>query len=1054
MGNPHAERRLRTSIVCAILALYLLACGRVGFGMENTSQQPGGVSSFDISLAPTSISPGTSFPLRVRALDGQGAVVPDYRGTIAFSSSDTQAGFPPPYSFTPVDQGAAIIAGFSLDTVGEQTIMVNDGSATGTSPPITVAAAVASTLVLSGLPATTSIGAPHILNVEVRDQFGNVALDYIGQVLLSSTDNTALLPDSLVLSAAEQGRASFVAPLRFGSVGDFSVQASEATLVSATLQTRVTAPEARRGLVRSIGQDTESESGGATLTITGSTAIFDGPVNFAVVVGDALSYTVVGVDGATTTRIAIVSGVVDSRTYGLLDVLGLPITTTQVASGYKFSRAYRSLSAALSAEENPDVPGVVRNFDRWTRGRDLPANNEAWTFVGHDGVDTLPASTEEWSTTRGNCLAIASPVGPSQSLSRRRHAGHWDSRFYQLAVDSTVPALLIQGGCITLTGLQIEQQGAGAGVEVLGAADSSIDKTLLRGRGTALVGIQVGSSLAVDITNTIVYGFATGITATNVTTLLRLRSNTVVDYRTVGIQVGGSTIAELINNLVNRPNDGMTSAAYSLNMGEGAPGSNLTNLSQDNTSPNVATRNRIVNFHEPTRADYRLAYSDTSAADAGTTVANFNDDVGGRLRLSQWDIGADERPRRVFRSVGPNSTGALAIGDDANTLTITDGNALFDLPLPTNVGLGDVLVVLDQLYFVAGRQNPLSFALQRADGQRVTAIVSGTISWQIFRAYTSLDNASKAIENIDLPPTIGNFDTWVGGADLLAANQQWNIACYADAIDTTAAHFRRWNTDERDFLRIFTPTGLDEVGVTQRHDGTNGGGGYHLQVLTPPFDSALNIQAPHAQVEGLRVSVGSSPRVGIWLSGVGAHWINGNVISDTVAQRTAADLGMRLPSGQGVLSRVYIWNNVVNGFGTGIAWTSNNSVLDGAIDNNTVVNATERGIALAGTPEKNNLALRNNLVAGPGADYVVVGMQQTANNISTDDTSPDVAHRSKTVGFVDPAAGDYHLDPLTAGDAVGAGVVLNADPTFPFATDIDGEQRDVVWDIGADQAGP
>ena len=94
---------------------------------------------------------------------------------------------------------------------------------------------------------------------------------------------------------------------------------------------------------------------------------------------------------------------------------------------------------------------------------------------------------------------------------------------------------------------------------------------------------------------------------------------------------------------------------------------------------------------------------------------------------------------------------------------------------------------------------------------------------------------------------------------------------------------------------------------------------------------------------------------------------------------------------------------------------------------------------------KNNISYNN-----VTADYEADNILGSANNLSSDATSPDVGFQSLSVNFVDEAGDDFHLSG-TDTNAQGQGVDLSNDTFRPFSLDIDGDTRSTPWDLGADQ---
>jgi hypothetical protein len=150
-------------------------------------------------------------------------------------------------------------------------------------------------------------------------------------------------------------------------------------------------------------------------------------------------------------------------------------------------------------------------------------------------------------------------------------------------------------------------------------------------------------------------------------------------------------------------------------------------------------------------------------------------------------------PRVVYRSVGPGNTAPLATGT-GNALRIAASVATFASPLPARVGVGDVIVYsfdgspqVNRAAFISSRASASVFGVQGVDGGPATDTTSPDTRWSLMRAYTSLADAVYGSENAALPAGLANFDPFTNGKDLVAANQVWNIACYADAADDVGA---------------------------------------------------------------------------------------------------------------------------------------------------------------------------------------------------------------------------------------------------------------------------
>src|SRR5205085_1626676 len=153
-----------------------------------------------ITVSPTTTFAGApSLTVRVEVQDQNGNVIPDYRGTVTFSSTGAQCCLPTGgliggrYTFTAADAGAHEWTGVTLNTAGQQTISVyDDGGRSATSNTITVQA-VHLTLIVN--PTTIFAGDPSLtVQVEARDQNDNLVSGYRGTVGFGSTSAQIGLP--------------------------------------------------------------------------------------------------------------------------------------------------------------------------------------------------------------------------------------------------------------------------------------------------------------------------------------------------------------------------------------------------------------------------------------------------------------------------------------------------------------------------------------------------------------------------------------------------------------------------------------------------------------------------------------------------------------------------------------------------------------------------------------------------------------------------------------------------------------------------------------------
>jgi hypothetical protein len=196
---------------------------------------PATAGSLTVSF-PSPVIAGQAGTLTVTALDTLGSVMTTgYTGTIHISSNDPQAVMPTDYTFTAADKGTHTFSA-TLKTAGGgyRSIYVNDptNSIGGAAYNITVNAAAASTMIVSGFPSTTTAGVAGNVSVTLKDPYGNIASGYLGRVHFTSSDAKASLPANYTFTAADAGVHTFSATLK--TAGTQSITAKDTATGSLT----------------------------------------------------------------------------------------------------------------------------------------------------------------------------------------------------------------------------------------------------------------------------------------------------------------------------------------------------------------------------------------------------------------------------------------------------------------------------------------------------------------------------------------------------------------------------------------------------------------------------------------------------------------------------------------------------------------------------------------------------------------------------------------------------------------------------------------------------
>jgi hypothetical protein len=130
-------------------------------------------SALNVAGFPSPTTAGVSQSFTVTAQDAYGNTAPSYRGTVKFSSSDSRAGLPSNYTFNSSDNGVHSFSA-TLKTVGSQTLTATDATTspiTGSQSGITVNAAAAKTLAVTGYPSPTTAGVAQNFTVTAKDTY-------------------------------------------------------------------------------------------------------------------------------------------------------------------------------------------------------------------------------------------------------------------------------------------------------------------------------------------------------------------------------------------------------------------------------------------------------------------------------------------------------------------------------------------------------------------------------------------------------------------------------------------------------------------------------------------------------------------------------------------------------------------------------------------------------------------------------------------------------------------------------------------------------------------
>ncbi|KKP67658.1 MAG: PKD domain containing protein [Candidatus Moranbacteria bacterium GW2011_GWE1_35_17] len=806
----------------------------------------------------------------------------------------------------------------------------------------------------------------------------------------------------------------------------------------------------------SVGQSVANlMSGAPTVTITGGAGVFSVAQTGNIGVGDRVTYN--------TSAVAYISAKTnaDGMHWSLVTATGgLPgdISNSAVVS---ITREFTSLNSAEAAASN------IFHIN----SSDLVSANVVLNLPCYydTGADTTEVTVDSYTTSANNYIKIYTPNNTSTEVNNsQRHQGKWDDGKYRLNV--TGIGILNSAHYTIIDGLQISispndtyRYGIRGNNNIGGMKISNniIKQLNAQDNSGGIYIATMPSGYKSFAYNNIIYdivGSAYFFSSVDIESFYIF--NNTAHGNTVGFRDSGQDI--IVKNNLAYDNGTDYVGTFS--------SSSTNNISKDATSPNSGStdcgghscRSQTISFVDAINKDFHLSPSDTAAKNAGADLsadANFpfNTDIDGSFRLhqgfgaTQWDIGADETATQIFRSVGPSATAVLESDTaHARNVTLTSGVATFSNALADNIGVGDAILIdtggtadaidtSDTLLFVHGRTDSTHYTLRTHTGAIPTDITVNN-TYQIFRAYTSLSNAEAGTKNTSIPITFNG-----GNRDLVVNNEQWNIACYGDAVDTTSVTIDGWNTGENNFIKVYTPVYTEEVGVSQRHKGNWDDGKYQLSKENVN-GYTIYILDEYIEIDGLQFDV----------SGTGTHpnavkiGANNIILSNSMIKDSSLN-SEYIINIEGTFGDVKVINNIVYRIddlkvGTGIRSYSSTNLSMGYFYNNTV-----NGFNVGIESRNNSVLAKNNIVQNCTNGYNSGFDASSDYNIS--DLAADApganSKNSTTVSFVDATNKDFHLSSSDTA-ARNAGISLANDSALPFDTDIDGQERTGQWSVGAD----
>jgi hypothetical protein len=195
-------------------------------GTASTNVVPAPVASQFLVVLPDSAPANVPIQGFIVALDANGQPVPNYTGTVSFSS-DAGATVPDNYTFQPSDYSFHAFT-VTFTATGTQSITVTDvnsSTVTGSASVDVTPPQVVSALSIDA-PANAPLGLPVLVRVNALDANGNPIRDFAGLLTLTTNDPQATIVPLSSLVPGVQANNLFV--VVFGSLGLQTLTATDA----------------------------------------------------------------------------------------------------------------------------------------------------------------------------------------------------------------------------------------------------------------------------------------------------------------------------------------------------------------------------------------------------------------------------------------------------------------------------------------------------------------------------------------------------------------------------------------------------------------------------------------------------------------------------------------------------------------------------------------------------------------------------------------------------------------------------------------------------------
>jgi probable HAF family extracellular repeat protein len=352
---------------------------------------------------------GVAHPITVTAKNANGTTATGYRGTVDFTSTDSQATLPAIYAFTASDDGVHAFP-VTLKTAGSQTITVTDtttAAITGTTAALMVTPAATAKLVVTGFPSPSTAGVAGNFIVTAEDKYGNTTPGYSGTVTFSSTDSRASLPQNYTFTSADKGLHTFNATLvKAGSQSLIGKDTVTSTIHGTQSGITVVAAALDHLVLKSVATITAGIGLGLTVTavdLFGNTVpTYTGTVEFTSSDKKAVlpaNYTFASSDNGSHTFTKVVLKTAGMQTITVTDTVATLVKGTDNVTVNPNKATRFIVSAPSSVTQGVSFTVTVKALDAY--GNIATGYLGTVNFTSSDQSAVLPANYQFQSTDAG-----------------------------------------------------------------------------------------------------------------------------------------------------------------------------------------------------------------------------------------------------------------------------------------------------------------------------------------------------------------------------------------------------------------------------------------------------------------------------------------------------------------------------------------------------------------------------------------------------------------------------------------------------------------------------